>query len=411
MPVRQFTDDERIVRDLAKRYAAQCAEPGQERRRSDWRRLHDRRSVRPLIYVSCFAWREEMSRECLCGDPMLRNYEDHLQWLLFRSIFNDDSVFHPWLAAHPSYQCNGWGVTIERHRTEDKGGSFKIDYALKDLDDLSKLRVPWHEIDEAATTRRVDYLQDLFGDILPIALDRAPAYRMWSGDISTELGYMRGIENIMLDMMYNPEGLHRLLAFMRDGVLRTHEQAEQAGDWNLCAHQNQAMPYAPELPDPAPNVACRRKDLWAFMAGQEYTAVSPAQHDEFLLQYQIPILRHFGLVAYGCCEDLTNKIDILRRIPNLRRIGVAPSANAARCAEQIGDQYVFSYRPSPADMVSYGFDEARIRRIVKHDLEACRANGCHVDITLKDVHTVQGDPNRIRDWVRLIRKIVDEVYG
>ncbi|MBN1556673.1 MAG: hypothetical protein JW951_00845, partial [Lentisphaerae bacterium] len=114
---------------------------------------------------------------------------------------------------------------------------------------------------------------------------------------------------------------------------------------------------------------------------------------------------------YGCCEDLTHKIDMLRGIPNLRRIAVSPFADAARCAEQIGGDYVLSYRPSPADMVSYGFDPDRIRGILRPDLDACRANGCHVDITLKDVETVEGDPGRARRWTALTREIIDAVFG
>jgi hypothetical protein len=126
--------------------------------------------------------------------------------------------------------------------------------------------------------------------------------------------------------------------------------------------------------------------------------------DEFMLQYQIPIVEKFGLAAYGCCEDLTHKIDVLRQIPNLRRIAVSPFANVERCAEQIGTEYVLSYRPSPADMVSYGFDPDRIRRILRHDLTACK--GCHVDITLKDVETVQYDPERVRRWVEIARQVI-----
>jgi hypothetical protein len=214
----------------------------------------------------------------------------------------------------------------------------------------------------------------------------------------------------MMDMHDNPEWLHRLLAFMRDGILRTHEQAEAAGDWGLGAHQNQAMPYAGELRDPAANVnGVLRKELWGYMAAQELTAVSPEMHDEFMLQYQLPILKEFGLVAYGCCEDLTRKIDMLRQIPNLRRIAVSPFANVAKCAEQIGSDYVISYRPSPADMVSYGFDITRIRTILKRDLAAC--SGCHVDITLKDVETVERDPDRVRNWVRIAREVISEQCG
>ncbi|HQE62182.1 MAG TPA: hypothetical protein PLV10_07915, partial [Candidatus Latescibacteria bacterium] len=96
------------------------------------------------------------------------------------------------------------------------------------------------------------------------------------------------------------------------------------------------------------------------------------------------------------------------QIPNLRRIAVSPFANVKACAEQIGRDYVLSYRPSPSDMVGYGFDESRARAILSEDLTACR--GCHVDITLKDVETVQSDPERVRRWVSLTRTVIDEVW-
>ena len=97
---------------------------------------------------------------------------------------------------------------------------------------------------------------------------------------------------------------------------------------------------------------------------------------------------------------------MLRRIPNLRRIAVSPFADVRACVEQIGQDYVVSYRPSPADMVSYGFDERQITKILTRDLQACR--GTHFDITLKDVETVEGDPNRVANWVRLVRKAVEQ---
>lgn len=121
------------------------------------------------------------------------------------------------------------------------------------------------------------------------------------------------------------------------GILKVHREAEQAGHWSLCDHENQAVPYAEELPAPraAPG-AVPMRDLWGLMAAQEMTLISPAMHDEFMLQYQKPICALFGLVAYGCCEDLTEKIDILRTIPNLRRIAVTPWADAERCASKAG---------------------------------------------------------------------------
>jgi hypothetical protein len=401
--------DIQIIRDLAKQYAEIFAAPVQDQRRHLWRAHNSLKSTRPLIYVRAFAWQEMPESKCICENPLLRMIENRLRHDLFWNSLDDDSIFEPWITVDAVYKCEGWGIGVARHYAEEPGGSFKIDYAIKELDDIEKLRMPRHEIDEEKTAARLALVHDAIGDIIPINLNRGPAYIMWSGDIATELGYLRGIEHFMMDMMDNPEWLKRLVKFLSDGILQVHNRAEEAGDWGLCNHQNQSMPYAEELEDPAANITgMKRKQLWGYQAAQELTAVSPDMHEEFMLNYQIPILEKFGLVAYGCCEDLTRKIDILRKIPNLRRIAVSPFANAPRCAEQIGTDYVISYRPSPADMVSYGFDEDRIRRILTEDLTGCR-NG-HVDITLKDVETVQSDPNRVRSWVQLTRRIIEEIF-
>ena len=162
------------------------------------------------------------------------------------------------------------------------------------------------------------------------------------------------------------------------------------------------MPYSEELPAPRPNSApCTRQDLWGFFAAQEYALISPAFHDEFLFQYQLPIMEKFGLVHYGCCEDLTRKIDMLRQLRNLRSIAVTPRADVAKSAEQIGTDYVISWRPNPADMVCCGWDEQKVRRIVGEALQACRGGCMHIH--LKDIETVEGEPERLKRWVEVVR--------
>lgn len=402
--------DRDLLRDLARQYLEVCHRPVQQTRRDLWRRHNSLKPTPPLIYVRAFAWEEMPQSRCSCQDPLLRSYENFFRQHLFWDTFDDDSIFEPWVTVSAVHRCAGWGVEIPRRRSGEPRGSFKIDYPLRNPEDLERLRAPWHEIDEEATAQRLEQVQQAIGDLIEVDLDRGPAYRVWSADLSTDLGYLRGIEHFMVDMLDRPEWLHRLVGFLAEGVRRTHEQAEASGDWGLSSHQNQAMPYAEELPDPAPNVRGVGRDrLWGFMAAQEFACVSPAMHDEFLLAYQFPILSRFGLAAYGCCEDLSRKIDLLRRLPNLRRVAVSPFAEVAACAEQLGTDYVLSYRPSPADMVGYGFDEERIRRILGRDLRAARH--CHVDVTLKDVETVQGDPDRVRRWTAVTRRVIDEVWG
>jgi len=399
-----------ILRELAKQYLEVCADPVQEERRALWRRHNSLKKTRPLIYVRALAWREMPQSRCLCQDPFYREYEDTLRYKPFWHSVGDDSVFEPWITVNAVKQCDGWGVRSERYLPDEAHGAYKYDYAIKELDDVRKLRKPWHGIDEEQTQDRVSRLEDAIGDILTVDCDRSPYnYRI---ALTGALGMLRGIEHLMLDMVDHPEWLHELVRFMADGGADVYDQAEAAGDWGLSPHAytNQSMPYAEELDDPAANTrGVSRKRLWCYAHAQDFTGVSPAMQEEFLLQYQLPVLEKFGLVAFGCCEDLTRKIDMLRAIPNLRRIAVTPFADAARCAEQIGQDYVISYRPSPADMVSYGFDPDRIRSILRRDLAACREG--HVDITLKDIETVEADPARVRNWVNVTREVIDEIFG
>ena len=95
----------------------------------------------------------------------------------------------------------------------------------------------------------------------------------------------------MYYMYDRPEWMHEILAFFRDSILSVHEEAEKAGDWSLLSHNNHAMSYSEGLPDPSAVAgSVNRKQLWGFFASKEYAMISPEMHDEFLLQYQIPIM-------------------------------------------------------------------------------------------------------------------------
>ena len=403
--------DVQVLRELAMQYAGIAAKPIQDERRDLWRRHNSLQRTRPLVYMRWLAaWHEAPESKLECEDRFYQGHERFLRQMIFQDTIGDDYIIEPWITQRASVATppDGlWGLPVKHSAKTAPQGSWKFDPSLAALADAEKMAFAHHAIDEEATERNVSRLHDAVGDILPIAVDRSPAYTVWNGDISTLLAQLRGLSQLMLDMMDNPEWLHGVLKFMSDAILATHDEAEAAGDWRLCSHQNQAMPYATELPDPSASPEPVSRDrLWVFVAAQEYALISPAMHDEFLLQYQLPFMAKFGLASYGCCEDLTKKIDMLRRVPNLRRIAVTPVADVARCAEQIGQDYVVSWRPNPSQMICCGFDRDLVHSVVTEAMEA--AKGCHVDITLKDVQTVQGRPQDLREWVQLVRSITDE---
>ncbi len=414
-----MNNDIKIIRELTNKYAEIAKKPIQNERRKLWSAQNSLKATRPLIFIENFgswiSWcRDEFNDEKLrCDDMFYKNIERDLKIKIFMDSFGDDKVLEPWITVGAVLKTNHdglWGVPFKKQKSQEKDGAFKEIHPLDDWDKLKNLRIPHHEIDEDATQSKYNKINDVIGDIIEIDLDRGPELRAHGASIAEPLGAMRGIEPLMMDMYDSPKQLHELLTFLRDATLINHQEAEDAGDWSLTSNHNQSMTYSEELENPKAN--CRNKkrnEIWGYCQAQEYELISPEFHDEFMLQYQIPIMEKFGLMAYGCCEKLENKINILRRIHNLRMIAVSPTANIAKCAEQIGNEYVISWRPNPADMVCCGFNETKIKKIIKNALAIFKANDCRIHINLKDVQTLEGDITRLAKWTKIVREVIGSV--
>jgi len=271
---------------------------------------------------------------------------------------------------------------------------------VKEMKELKKLEATPHRVfvKDGVQTRQ---LRDIFGDLLPVHEDRGTFYPLWGGtDLSEAAGALFGLTELLYMLYDNPEMVHTLMAFMRDAVIANLKQGEAAGDWSHAEHKNYFMPpFVDDLPDPAPNsYGAKLKDLWFFTHAQEFEGVSAKLLEEFLLNYQMPIMELFGLAAYGCCETLDKKIEILRKIPNLRRIGIGPTANVELSADQIGRDYILSWRPNPS-MVGPGYDLDTCREIVRRGFRASK--GCNIELMLKEMMTIENDSQRLVDFARM----------
>ena len=74
-------------------------------------------------------------------------------------------------------------------------------------------------------------------------------------------------------------------------------------------------------------------------------------------------------------------------------------------AEALGPDYVYSRKPAPSLISTEVFDERTIENDLRHTLQT--AAGTHLEIIMKDVHTLSGDPSRMGRWVQLARKNID----
>lgn len=401
------------IRDMAKAYTEYALSPVMEARREAWSELHALNFTRPLIYIRSIPFGEFFDRGTLkCTSEYNRRFEINFLYAKYQSMVCDDFICEPYMTVRASVNINvsAWGMPIHMTARPQAGGAAAYDPVIIEEEDFNKLCVAPHKIDESATRANYDRLADLFGDITDIYVDRQGALcSMWSNDISTDLAKLRGLEQIMWDVYDRPEWFHKLLAFMRDKILKNMDEAEAAGDFSGLNHQNQAMPYLKGLNRPGGS-GTTQKQLWGYMAAQEFTAFGPDLFAEFMFDYQKPILERYAVTAYGCCEDLTRKIGIIKSLKNLRRISVSPFADLKSCAEQIGGDYIISWRPNPSDMVSWGVDEEYVRNYIRRGIDLMKQNGCKYDITLKDVETVSGSAAAIIDWTRIVRDEINKSY-
>ena len=66
------------------------------------------------------------------------------------------------------------------------------------------------------------------------------------------------------------------------------------------------------------------QSVWTFGMAQLFTSVSRSVTEEFEVPYISRIASYFGNVYYGCCERLSDRIDLLTKIPNVRKISCSP---------------------------------------------------------------------------------------
>ncbi|MFO7696699.1 MAG: hypothetical protein R6X16_06035 [Anaerolineae bacterium] len=157
----------------------------------------------------------------------------------------------------------------------------------------------------------------------------------------------------MVEMIADPAMLHRAMAIKEDGHQKIIAQYQALGLLQLNNdgeyHSSGGVSYADALPaDGYAGGNPRLCDLWASAESQELAQGSPRMHAEFALPYEQRSLAPFGLNGYGCCEDLTRKLDDVLTIPNPRRVSVAPTADLRRCAEQLAGHCIVSWKPQPA---------------------------------------------------------------
>ncbi len=410
--------DIRILRVLAQRVAQIAALPEQAEKIRLWTACNDLCPERAMVFAdpqNGWAELDEAWLPYACEDPSLHWIEHRLRRQIIRHehIPDDFPIVGRFdVGLHVSGDgYNDYGPQLVTTRSGQKDGAYHIEPVIQTLDDMRMLHFRPIQIEHALTDRQVVVAQEAIGDILEV---HKVGRTYWRYGLTRVLIHMRGLNNMMLDMYDHPELMHRLMAFLRDDKMHELDLLERAGAIGFNNTPDgvngtggvsitTALPTEETLTGPA-----TLKDSRCWGESQETVGVGPTQFDEFVLRYQLPLMARFGLVAYGCCEPLDHKIDLLiDRIPHLRWVAVSPWSNRALMAEKLGTRYVYVYKPNPSYICAPQPDWQAAETDIRETLDLAR--GCPIHIVMKDTHTFHHQPERITRWSEMASRVVREM--
>lgn len=394
-----------LVRGLAARISEYARTPEMAAIRKRWRDSVEMRPNTPPVWcnpVGC--WKELLPPESLaCRTPELRELEEYFKRLLIKKDIGDDTPVSDVYDISPvllSVPANEWGLDIRTEKLDADGSAWRYLPALESEEDFDRLAIPRYHYDIPETERRRELYQSLLGDAMTVRINPLGSY-FSAATICLQAAWLRGMEPMMMDMILDPGLVRRLMATISRGVLNRLDAVESS-PW-LFPNTESAMLMSDPL-RPGGNEKISLKDCWIHGNSQEFDQVSPEMFEEFLFAWQKPIFERFGAVCYGCCENLTHKLDPILALPNLKLLTCSAWTDLPTLVDKAGGRCCIMWRHKASDVVC-PHDLKQFAADIKE--QADQLSGCHYQVVLRELQTLMGHPGRLREWTDLCRDIVN----
>lgn len=407
-----------ILRKLAEEQAKVAALPIHKEKAELWQKLNDLEPVRPMVWINEVCWHEMNVNDELtlqAADPWAQGLELGLRRLLYQwRHFPADMIVDDFISCPLVIHNTGFSISedVDIVKTDEASDvvSRHFHRQIVHPEDIEKIHDPVIRYDQEATDANYQRMDEIFGDILPVK--KAGIKGAWFAPWD-ELIRWWGVEDAMTDLVDRPEMVNAIMSRLVDAYMSMLDQWEALG---LLTSNNDntrigsgGYGYTRSLPrsnkSPTHLAGQPAKALWGCATAQIFSDVSPKMHWEFALQYELRWLERWGLTYYGCCEPLDRKIEILRRVPNLRKISASPWNHTERLIHQVGRDFVLSRKPNPAILARDAWQPDLARQELKEFLDC--AKGLSVEIIMKDISTVRHDPRRLWAWEKMAMEMVE----
>jgi hypothetical protein len=414
--------DRKVLRALGERLADIAALPVHAETAARWRALNGLEQVKPMVWINEIPWHE------MDVDDELRlettgEWSRYHEWELRKLIYQwehmaADMVVEPVVYSPLVVNNTAFGIDedVDIAMTDEANTvvSRHFNIQIRDEDDLEKIKDPVVTHDDAASDQQHEQLSEIMDGVIAVEKLGANGFCFWFAPWDEMIRWW-GIQEAMFDLYDRPEFVHKAIDRLVNAYCKMLDQFEEQ---NLLTLNNTyfrigsgGLGYTDELPQPDYDPAhVRAKDLWGSAAAQIFSDVSPRMHWEFALQYEIRWMSRFGLNYYGCCDPLHRKMSILERIPNLRKISMSPWVNTDEAVANVGDRYVYSFKPNPAVFAETTWNLDKARDELETVLDKAKAHRCVVEVIMKDISTVRYEPQRLWEWAQMANEVTEH-YG
>jgi hypothetical protein len=406
-----------VLRKLAGELAAIAALPVHREKARLWTALNDLKSRRPMVWINEICWNEmdvdgELTLQA--EHPWARDQERGLRKTIYQwRHLPADMIVNDYLACPLAIEDSGWGIheDVEVVKTDvsNEVVSRHFHKQICELEDLDKIAMPVVTHNVAETEARFQLMNSVYAGIMPVK--KSGQSHVWFTPWDFLIRWW-GIEEAMTDMYDRPELVHAAVERMVDAWMVEMDQFEAQGllalDNNNTRVGSGGYGYVSSLPGKDfQSDHVKPHNMWGCSNAQIFSEVSPEMHWEFAIQHDLRWLKRWGLTYYGCCEPLDGKAEILKRIPNLRKVSVSPWCKSERAVSDLGGKYVLSRKPSPAILAEDNWHPDRARADLVKFMEAT-GGACHVELIMKDISTVRYKPQRLWEWSRIAMEVAEE---
>jgi len=215
-------------------------------------------------------------------------------------------------------------------------------------------------------------------------------FPMWVRGPFCIAAHLRGYDNIIVDMMEDPNFVHSLMRFITD------------------AEKSWAKERAKFLNSPIEKTFLYNDEI-----GLPF--IRPEMYEEFILPYEIELAEFYGGILYWhSCANTTRFVEMIKKIPGLKMFHVSPNTDVVKAATVCGPSISLDVDLDPFKDVLEATEEemkSRLEGIIDVCMEkeipfSIRADG------FQPVHTLEKDLSQINLWINVAHECIKEgAYG